>query len=243
LTQAATERTQLAPLRIPAPPRIRGTGIAEVSATGPRGEIGKIGESLTTLETEPPRLRAQTQKLVRLFGLVGGTVSVVAVILYGLYRGRRPARRPDEPLFSPALIVWSVLQGLLAFGLVGAIYVMAHRRGMPENEARALAFFSLVTAVVALIFVNRSFESSLRAVFRPNRALLSVLAGVAAIMGITLAWPVTAALLRFGPLHADDLAITVGAGLGVLVALELLKRLWAGRLKGAHAAVVSRADS
>ena len=113
---------------------------------------------------------------------------------------------------------------------------------MPENEARALAFFSLVTAVVALIFVNRSFASSLRAAFKPNRALLSVLAGVAAIMGIILAWPVTAALLRFGPLHADDLAITVGAGLGVLVVLEVLKRLWAARLKGADAMTVRRAE-
>lgn len=66
---------------------VRGTGIAEVTAIGPRSEIGKIGQSLSTLETEPPRLHAQTQKLVRLFGLVGGAVSLIAVVLYGLYRG------------------------------------------------------------------------------------------------------------------------------------------------------------
>lgn len=34
---------------------VRGTGIAEVTATGPRSEIGKIGQSLSTLDTEPPR--------------------------------------------------------------------------------------------------------------------------------------------------------------------------------------------
>jgi P-type Ca2+ transporter type 2C len=155
---------------------------------------------------------------------------------------RRAPRFPDEPLFSGALIFWSVLQGVLAFALVGALYVMAYRRGMPENEARALAFFSLVTAVVALIFVNRSFASSLMAALRPNRALVSVLAGVAAILGISLAWPVTAALLRFGPLHADDLAVTLGAGLAVLVTLELLKRVWAARLKGAAAKLARRAE-
>jgi Ca2+-transporting ATPase len=59
-----------------------------------------------------------------------------------------------------------------------------------------------------------------------------VLSGVAVILAVTLAWPVTAALFRFGPLPADDLAVTAGAGLAVLVALELLKRCWAARLKG-----------
>jgi Ca2+-transporting ATPase len=66
---------------------IRGTGVAEVTATGARSEIGKIGQSLSTLEPEPPRLQAQTQRLVRLFALVGGVASVLAVVLYGLFRG------------------------------------------------------------------------------------------------------------------------------------------------------------
>src|ERR1051326_7521938 len=66
---------------------VRGTGMAEVIATGPRSEIGKIGQSLSTLGTEPPRLQAQTRRLVRVFALVGGSVSVFAVLLYGLFRG------------------------------------------------------------------------------------------------------------------------------------------------------------
>ena len=39
------------------------------------------------LETEPPRLQAQTRRLVRLFAVVGGAVSVLAVLLYGIMRG------------------------------------------------------------------------------------------------------------------------------------------------------------
>ena len=86
----------------------------------------------------------------------------------------RPPRVPEEPLFSGQLMLWSALQGILAFGLVAAIYVMAFRRGMPKTEVRALAFFSLVTAILALILVNRSFSASiLTAVSRPNRALNS----------------------------------------------------------------------
>ena len=34
------------------------------------------------------------------------------------------------------------------------------------------------------------------------------------------------ALFRFGPLHADDLAVSAGAGIAVLVVMELVKPLW-----------------
>jgi P-type Ca2+ transporter type 2C len=145
---------------------------------------------------------------------------------------RRPPRAMDEPLFSTRLILWSVSQGLLAFALVSAIYVIASRRGLPEDEGRALAFFSLVTAVIALIFVNRSFGASIwSALRRPNRALKYVLSGVVGVLVLTLAWPVASHLFRFGPLHADDLALTAGAGIAVLAVLEFLKPLWRLRLR------------
>jgi len=66
---------------------VRGSGIAEVLATGPRSEIGKIGQSLHGLETEPPRLRAQTARIVRLAAVGGAAVSLGAVVLYGTLRG------------------------------------------------------------------------------------------------------------------------------------------------------------
>ena len=66
---------------------VRGTGMGEVTATGARSEIGKIGQSLSTLEVEPPRLQAQTRRLVRMFAMVGAAVSVLAVLLYGTLRG------------------------------------------------------------------------------------------------------------------------------------------------------------
>jgi Ca2+-transporting ATPase len=145
---------------------------------------------------------------------------------------RRPPRPPDDPLFSARLILWGLVQGMLAFVLVAAIYVLAHRRGMAEDEARALAFVSLVAAIIALILVNRSFgESVFAALGRPNRALKYVLLGVAAVLGLALFWPVARQLFRFGPLHADDLLLTVGAGIVVLAVLELWKPLWRLRLR------------
>ena len=92
---------------------------------------------------------------------------------------RRAPRAPDAPLFSGPLIGWSLLQGAFAFALVAVIFVGAFRRGMPEAEVRALAFFSLILTIVSLIFVNRSFSASLITAFhRPNPVLALVLLAV-----------------------------------------------------------------
>jgi Ca2+-transporting ATPase len=145
---------------------------------------------------------------------------------------RRPPRAPDEPLFSGPLIGWSILQGAFAFALVAVIFVVAFTRGMPEAEVRALAFFSLIMTIVSLIFVNRSFSTSLvTALRRPNQALALVLLAVVAMLSLTLLWPFARSLFRFGPLHLDDLALTFGAGALVLVLLEVLKPIWYARIR------------
>ncbi len=66
---------------------VRGRGLCEVTATGGRTELGRIGQSLRSLETEVPRLRAELRKVVKLFLVLGGVVSLFVVLLYGLTRG------------------------------------------------------------------------------------------------------------------------------------------------------------
>ena len=66
---------------------VRGNGLGEVIATGPRSEIGKIGQSLHALEPEPPRLQLEMQRLVRAFAVVAAAVCLLAVGLYVAFRG------------------------------------------------------------------------------------------------------------------------------------------------------------
>ena len=66
---------------------VRGSAIAEVTATGPASEIGKIGASLAMLETDTPHLQRQMRRLVIAFATMGAAVSVAVVVLYGLLRG------------------------------------------------------------------------------------------------------------------------------------------------------------
>lgn len=136
----------------------------------------------------------------------------------------RPPRPTDEPLFSSHMIIWSLMQGALAFGLVAAIFIVALRLDMPVNEVRALSFFSLIMTIIGLIFVNRSFSASIVVALRKhNTALRWVLVGVIAMLSLTMLWPLASSLFRFGPLHLNDLAVTVGAGVVLLIILDMFK--------------------
>lgn len=66
---------------------VSGQGWARVTATGPRSEIGRIGSSLAEIEIPPTPLNQQTRRLVRLFSILGLSLSVLVLLLFGLLRG------------------------------------------------------------------------------------------------------------------------------------------------------------
>ena len=139
----------------------------------------------------------------------------------------RPPRSPAEPLFSRALIGWSVTQGAVALLVVALVFVGALELGMAAERARALTFVCLVLSFVSLVLVNRSFSTSLwAAVRRPNPALAWVLLVIATLLAVALVSPWARALFRFGPLHAGELAVALAVGVVVLVVLEAMKPRW-----------------
>lgn len=136
----------------------------------------------------------------------------------------RPPRDPQEPLFSWGLVTWGIAQGGIAFALVATLYLVALQQDMPLDEARTLAFFSLVTSIVALTFANRSFNASLASAFkRPGPALIATLIGVPALLALLLAWPTARTLFRLGPMHLHDFAIMLAVSALLLGVLEGIK--------------------
>ena len=66
---------------------VKGQGIAQVRCTGPRTEIGKIGKALQILQPEDTDLQRQTGRIVRNFAVLGLSMCVLVVVVYGLTRG------------------------------------------------------------------------------------------------------------------------------------------------------------
>ncbi|MEO8063507.1 MAG: cation-translocating P-type ATPase [Pseudomonadota bacterium] len=144
---------------------------------------------------------------------------------------RRAPRSAASRLLSGPLIGWSLLQGALALAVVAAVFVGASRADMPADSVRTLAFVTLVGVNVALIFVNRTFTSSLRAAFaRPNPVLWWGLGLAVAVLTAILGWPAASGFFRLGAVRAEFFAIWVGAALALLLVLEFAKRQWHGRL-------------
>ncbi|OFX20356.1 MAG: ATPase [Anaeromyxobacter sp. RBG_16_69_14] len=66
---------------------VRGSGLAEVLATGPRSEMGRIGTSLGALEIGNTPLQDETSRIVKIVASAGLMLCAALVVLYGLTRG------------------------------------------------------------------------------------------------------------------------------------------------------------
>lgn len=144
---------------------------------------------------------------------------------------RRPPRHPDSVLMPRAMLGWSFGQGMIAVAAIAVLLSWGWTAGIGENQLRSLAYFALVAIVLGLVLVNRSFSSSLvRAVTRPNRALVAVAASVTLLLLAAQFVRPVAELLSFAPLNISEAAALAVTVLLVLLLLEALKRfLNAGR--------------
>ncbi len=66
---------------------VSGRAVIEVENTGPRAELGKIGQALSDIEVEHTPLQRQIGTLVRAFGVVGMALCTVIVLWIGLGSG------------------------------------------------------------------------------------------------------------------------------------------------------------
>ena len=66
---------------------IKGQGRAVVAATGPLTELGRIGTSLATIETEKTGLQIETARVVRFVATLAVVLCTVLTVMYALLRG------------------------------------------------------------------------------------------------------------------------------------------------------------
>jgi Ca2+-transporting ATPase len=131
---------------------------------------------------------------------------------------KRQPRDPAEPLLGKNRLILSLLQGLGDLSIVLAVYTLSVRCGQTVNEARALAFVTLVINNVGLIMVNRSWSRSVIETLRvQNKAVWWVIGGAITFLTLVIYVPVLQTAFHFAPLHGTDILIALAAGLvGIL---------------------------
>jgi len=125
----------------------------------------------------------------------------------------RPPRPPDQPLFSPQLLLLSLMQGFVVLAIVLAIFTIQWYRGRDADEARTLTFATLIVANLSLILTNRSWSRTIASTFREkNTALWLVVVLALAFLGVVIYVPFFRDLFHFKVLHPGDVAIAFAAG-------------------------------
>ena len=127
---------------------------------------------------------------------------------------RRPPRPADAPLFDRTLVARSAIQGAILLAIVLGVFAAALYSGHAADNARALAFTTLILASLGLILANRSWSRSIPDAFRThNPALWWVLSGALAFLAIALYIPLMRGVFHFARLHQDDLVVCGLVGL------------------------------
>ena len=143
----------------------------------------------------------------------------------------RPPRDASAPLFGGVTLWLALLQGLGVLAAVLGAYAWAAPR-LPEDEARAFAFATLVVGNLALIFSNRSATRPIWATLRTPNTVLWAVAGLAlALLLAALYEPWAMGVLRFAPLPAHELAAACALGLLSVFWFEAIK--WIQRTRAA----------
>jgi Ca2+-transporting ATPase len=130
-------------------------------------------------------------------------------------------RNPREPIFSARLFGPSLLQGTSVLASLLMVYVVSLYRGQGEQDARALAFTSLIISNLVLILTS---GDAIR-VRSGNRVILGIIFAAMAMLGLILYSPALRGLFRFSELHPLDLLLCVLVGVLSVVWIEGLKLL------------------
>jgi len=137
---------------------------------------------------------------------------------------QRPPRNPSERLFSARLVAPSIIYGGISFLLLLALHISAVGWGFSQDRVRTLVFFTLVTSIMALALVNRSFSTSLgRAIWRNNAILRYVACAVAAGCAIILTVEPLRRILQFAPLEPADFLYPIMTFGLILILCEFVK--------------------
>lgn len=65
---------------------VQGYGVAKVLSTGPRTEMGKIGQALQAINVEDTLIQKETKALVAKLAVIGLSICALIVVIYGLTR-------------------------------------------------------------------------------------------------------------------------------------------------------------
>ena len=137
---------------------------------------------------------------------------------------KKPPRDLKLPMFGGRSVFLSLLQGLSVLAVVFIIFLFSLYLGKGENEARTMAFTSLVFANLMLISTNLSWDKSITNLLQTKNQAFWLITSLTVVgLLLVLYQPFLNNLFHFSLLHLDDLLICLIGGIVSLLWFEALK--------------------
>jgi Ca2+-transporting ATPase len=134
----------------------------------------------------------------------------------------RPPRSPRARLMGWTQIARSLVEGLAVFAVVALGFWIGQQKHGGMTDARTLAFSGLIMGNLGLIVAHRAHAGGLLRSFRtPNPAFWVVVAGAIGVLALVLLVPPIRGLFQLGPLHLDDLVLSAGLTVALILGLVL----------------------
>ncbi len=144
-----------------------------------------------------------------------------------------PPRRSDARLFDKAVLIRGLWQGLGLLALLLGVYALTRAYSTSDDVARAMTFFVMVLANLALIFANRFWSrSALLAQSGSNRAFMWIVLATVLLLAVILGIPAIRGLFSFASPSPVMLLAGVGVALLSLLWFEAVK--WGLGQRGKH---------
>ena len=124
---------------------VKGQGRAVVFATGPRTELGRIGVSLATLETEETALERETRRIVKIVAAAAVSVCIGLALLHYALRGEALAAVLSGVTLAMALLPEEFPVVLTVFLALGAWRIS--RRGVLTRRMPAIEMLGAATVL------------------------------------------------------------------------------------------------
>ena len=134
-----------------------------------------------------------------------------------------PPRPYGDSLFGWKKMIIAALQGIGVLLTVLLVYFITLSRHYPEDDVRTLSFFTLVIGNLSLIVSDLSNGLFFKRKWRQNKALIYMLCGLLLLLPVIMYFPPIKRIFHFSTLHADDILISIAAGMGSILWFEVFK--------------------
>jgi len=136
----------------------------------------------------------------------------------------KPPRKLNESLLDGRTFLFSILQGVVVFGVVFTIFLLALARGHDEARSRAITFITLIISNICLILTNRSrVDTAFSKTLFSNRPLIYVVSGALIFLFFVIINPFLQNLFKFSYVDLHDVMFCVIAGFASILWFEGIK--------------------